>query len=162
MKNLIFVALLLALSLTVSCTSDPKERLENLLERVENNGNSFNEEEWESVFNELDCIENEIDKKNYSKEELREIGRIKGRLLGCITRTALGDMQEQLTGLSAILTGGLVGFLEAFDIDVNKYELSDEELENIEMRLKDEILNIRMELKLGLEEASKYVEDIAE
>ena len=71
-------------------------------------------------------------------------------------------MQEQLTGLSAILTGGLVGFLEAFDVDVNKYELSDEELENIEMRLKDEILNIRMELKLGLEEASKYVEDIAE
>ena len=135
MKNLIFVALLLVLSLTVSCTSDPKERLENLLERVENNGNSFNEEEWESVFNELDCIENEIDKKNYSKEELREIGRIKGRLLGCITRTALGDMQEQLTGLSAILTGGLVGFLEAFDVDVNKYELSDEELENIEMRL---------------------------
>ena len=71
-------------------------------------------------------------------------------------------MQEQLTGLSAILTGGLVGFLEAFDVDVNKYELSDKELENIEMRLKDEILNIRMELKLGLEEASKYVEDIAE
>ena len=71
-------------------------------------------------------------------------------------------MQEQLTGLSAILTGGLVGFLEAFDVDVNKYELSDEELENIEMRLEDEILNIRMELKLGLEEASKEVEDIAE
>ena len=162
MKKMIFVALLLALSFTVSCTSDPKDRLENLLEKVEKNGNSFNDEEWESVFNELDCIENEIDKKNYSKEELREIWRIKGRLLGCITRTALGDMQEQLTGLSAILTGGLVGFLEAFDVDVNKYELSDEELENIEMRLKDEILNIRMELKLGLEEASKYVEDMAE
>ena len=162
MKNLIFVALLLALSFTVSCTSDPKDRLENLLEKVEKNGNSFNEEEWESVFNELDCIENEIDKKNYSKEELREIGRLKGRLLGCITRTALGDMQEQLTGVSAILTGGLVGFLEAFGIDVDKYELSDEELENIEMRLEDEILNIRMAVKRGLEEASKEVEDIAE
>lgn len=162
MKKMTFVALLLALSFTVSCTSDPKDRLENLLEKVEKNGNSFNEEEWESVFNELDCIENEIDKKNYSKEELREIGRLKGRLLGCITKTALGDMQEQLTGLSAILTGGLVGFLEAFDIDVDNYELSDEELENIEMRLEDEILNIRMAVKRGLEEASKEVEDIAE
>lgn len=162
MKKMTFVALLLALSLTVSCTSDPKDRLENLLEKVEKNGNSFNEEEWESVFNELDCIENEIDKKNYSKEELREIGRLKGRLLGCITKTALGDMQEQLTGLSAILTGGLVGFLEAFDIDVDNYELSDEELENIEMRLEDEILNIRMAVKSGVEEASKEVEDIAE
>ena len=162
MKKMTFVALLLALSLTVSCTSDPKDRLENLLEKVEKNGNSFNDEEWESVFNELDCIENEIDKKNYSKEELREIGRLKGRLLGCITKTALGDMQEQLTGLSAILTGGLVGFLEAFDIDVDNYELSDEELENIEMRLEDEILNIRMAVKRGLEEASKEVEDIVE
>ncbi len=162
MKKMTFVALLLALSLTVSCTSDPKDRLENLLEKIEKNGNSFNDEEWESVFNELDCIENEIDKKNYSKEELREIGRLKGRLLGCITRTALGDMQEQLTGVSAILAGGVAGFFEAFGIDVNKYELSDEELENIEMRLEDEILNIRMAVKRGLEEASKEVEDIAE
>ena len=48
----------------------------------------------------------------YTDEELKEIGRIKGQILAKMAKSAVKDLKKQMEDLSKQLEGGLEGFME--------------------------------------------------
>lgn len=105
----------------ISCESSrtPVNELSSLLEKIENNGESFSEEDWNNITNEFTEIEEELSKYEYTDEELKEIGRIKGQILAKMTKSAVKDLKKQMEDLSKQLEGGLEGFIE----ELNKEEV---------------------------------------
>ena len=81
MKRLLQVILLMIASQLClsSCSSDPISRLRSLCEVIDEEGSSFNGEDWEGVMAECEESQEELSEGTYSQEELKEIGRLEAR-----------------------------------------------------------------------------------
>ena len=64
-----------------------------------------------------------IDGKNFvntmSDEELREIGRLKGKIIAKMAKSTVNDLKKQMEDLSKQLEGGLEGFMEEINNEEN-------------------------------------------
>ena len=70
---------------TISCNSkqDAISRLETLYEELQQNGDDYTADDWDAVITEMNDIDNYIKQyqSDYSEEEIKEIGRLKGLCL---------------------------------------------------------------------------------
>lgn len=98
-------------------TDEPLKKLEKLTDRIEKNADNFTDEEWNEVISEMDEIDSEMADREYTDEELKEIGRLKGRCFARMTRKAMKDASETFDDLSKQLEGGIDGFLEEMSKD---------------------------------------------
>ncbi len=123
MKKNIFICLTFVVffSLT-SCDSSQTaiNDLESLLHEIETNYQSYTEEDWENMSLSYSAIEEELAKHEYTDEELKEIGRLKGRCMGYLTKQSLKDLEKQIKDLTKELEGGIEGFLEVLSDDKDK------------------------------------------
>lgn len=115
MKNLFLtvVSFVMLLSM-ISCDSSHSaiRDLEVLLNEIETNCQSYSEEDWENMSLSYSAIEEELAKHEYTDEELKEIGRMKGRCLGYLTKQSIKEIEKQLEDFGKELEGGIEGFLE--------------------------------------------------
>ena len=65
------------------------------------------------------AIEEELAKYEYTDEELKEIGRLKGKCMGYLTKQSLKNLEKQIKDLTKELEGGIEGFLEVLSNDNN-------------------------------------------
>lgn len=93
--------------------------LEILLNEIEENHQSYTEEDWENMSLSYSTIEEELAKYEYTDEELKEIGRLKGKCIGYLTKQSLKDLEKQIEDLTKELEGGIEGFLEVLSNDNN-------------------------------------------
>ena len=98
----------------ISCDSSQSaiRDLEVLLNEIEANYQSYSEEDWENMSLSYSAIEEELAKHEYTDEELKEIGRMKGRCLGYLTKQSIKEIEKQLEDFGKELEGGIEGFLE--------------------------------------------------
>lgn len=122
MKNALFTLVALLFLGLVSCDSSQSavRDLEMLLNEIEANYQSYSEEDWEDMLMSYSAIEEELAKHEYTDEELKEIGRIKGRCLGYLTKQSVKDLEKQLKDLSKEIEGGIEGLLEVLSDDKNE------------------------------------------
>lgn len=122
MKNALFTLVALLFLGFVSCDSSQSavRDLEMLLNEIEANYQSYSEEDWEDMLMSYSAIEEELAKHEYTDEELKEIGRIKGRCLGYLTKQSVKDLEKQLKDLSKEIEGGIEGLLEVLSDDKNE------------------------------------------
>lgn len=115
-----YLTFALALSFT-SCDSSQSaiNDLETLLHEIESNYQSYTEEDWENMSLSYSAIEEELAKHEYTDEELKEIGRLKGKCIGYLTKQSLNDLEKQIKDLTKELEGGIEGFLEVLSSDNN-------------------------------------------
>ena len=122
MKKNLFISLFIALvfSLT-SCESSQTaiNDLEDLLHEIETNYQSYTEEDWENISVSYSAIEEELTQHEYTDEELKKIGRMKGKCMGYITKQSLNNLEKQIKDFTKELEGGIEGFLEALSNDEN-------------------------------------------
>ena len=97
----------------------PVDHLSALLQRIDNESDGYTEEDWNNITNEFNEIEEELSKYEYTDEELKDIGRIKGQILAKMTKSAVKDLKKQMEDLSKQLEGGLEGFMEEIKNDEN-------------------------------------------
>ncbi len=136
MKRIVFAlsVFFVTLSFTACVNSQtPIKELEKIAKEVEENYNSYTQEDIDEVLVRLDAVEKEFDKYEYTDEELREIGRLNGRMSAYLTKAALNNLGSSMDDLFQELGGGIEGFMEAFgveniDLDIDEGDLSDEEL----------------------------------
>lgn len=136
MKRIVFAlsVLFVVFSFTACVNSQtPIKELEKIAKEVEENYNSYTQEDIDEVLVRLDAVEKEFDKYEYTDEELREIGRLNGRMSAYLTKAALNNLGSSMGDLFQELGGGIEGFMEAFgveslDLDIDEGDLSDEEL----------------------------------
>ena len=115
MRNLFLTIVIFVMLLgMISCDSSQSaiRDLEMLLNEIETNYQSYSEEDWENMSLSYSAIEEELAKHEYTDEELKEIGRMKGRCLGYLTKQSIKEIEKQLEDFRKELEGGIEGFLE--------------------------------------------------
>ena len=114
-RLLICILLLGALSLS-SCSSryTAINNLESLVNEVENEGETYTLADWSKLTQKCVRIERELNKHEYTPEENREIGKLKGRLGGIVAKDILEDLYKITNTLKEQFNGGINGFLEEF------------------------------------------------
>lgn len=101
----LFLFLLISPLVFTSCETSqtPVDELSSLLEKIDNNSENYSEEDWNNITNEFTEIEEELSKYEYTDEELKEIGRIKGQILAKMAKSAVKDLKKQMEYLQLII-----------------------------------------------------------
>lgn len=123
MRKYLFICLTFALAFSfTACDSSQTaiNDLETLLHEIETNYQSYTEEDWKNMSLSYSAIEEELAKHEYTDEELKEIGRLKGKCMGYLTKQSLKDLEKQIKDLTKELEGGIEGFLEVLSNDNNE------------------------------------------
>ena len=123
MRNLFLTVVTFIMLLgMISCDSSQSaiRDLEVLLNEIEANYQSYSEEDWENMSLSYSVIEEELAKHEYTDEELKEIGRMKGRCLGYLTKQSIKEIEKQLEDFGKELEGGIEGFLEILSNENNE------------------------------------------
>ena len=129
MKNLKFCFyLLVCVFLFAYCQNKqtPIKKLETLDKTLTQKSNSFTTQDWENAIAEYEQIEKELSMYNYTDEELRMIGRIKGRLWAKISKEYLNTAAEGIDTYLKMFEGALEGFMEEFGSVFSNDDDSDE------------------------------------
>ena len=106
----------------IACNSKqtPINSLEELSEELQANASHYTEEDWKTTADELELIESDIEqyKEEYTDEELKEIGRLKGICLVQFTKYSIKSFQNGLEDAMKEMEGIMEGFTQGLkDID---------------------------------------------
>lgn len=102
------------LFLTTSCQSDEKRTIKDLKKlatKVEKNHSKYDADDWADALEDYEEIHEDMKYCDFTNEQLREIGRIDGKLAMILTREyskALGKGLNNLIGGATAFTQGLV------------------------------------------------------
>lgn len=119
--NIRLIGIAICVSL-ISCLSscstkqDPINDLAILVEDVQANGAFYSEDDWGYVTQQIDVIENEIEqyKNEYTDEECKEIGRLKGILLAQYAKNSVRSFKNGVENAINEAEGIVDGFLNSF------------------------------------------------
>lgn len=129
MKNLKFcIYLLVCVFIFTSCENKqaPIKKLEKLDRTLVQQSESFTEQDWENVLMEYEQIEQELSMYNYTDDELRQIGKMKGRLLAKISKEYLNKTMDEVDSYLKMFEGALEGFMEELGTALDSEEDYDE------------------------------------
>ena len=99
-----------------STKQEPISNLSALVEEVQANGSNYSENDWSVIAQELDAIEREMEqyKGEYTDEEIKEIGRLKGILLAQYTKYSVKNIKNGVENAMKEAEGLIDGFLNSF------------------------------------------------
>ena len=117
---LLFVTIFASATLFACTPKSPIEKLKKLADKVEKNHKSYTDEDWKEIANEYAILKSEFEKDEYTKEELKEFARQKGRIKGYMTKKTLNKLGKKVEGLANELEGGIEGFFEAIETMVDE------------------------------------------
>lgn len=114
MKRVLLIAVILTVALSgiYASPGSPIKKLEKLVENVEENHASFTDKDWKKIAETYDEIKAELKKEEFSNEELKEIGKLKGRLKGYLTQKKLKALGKDIEEIASEVGGGIEGFFE--------------------------------------------------
>ncbi len=151
-KIMLFVMVMTILATVVACSTSQTaiSDLESLVEKVEENRKEYTEEDWATVMKEYADINESLDGNEYTEEELKEIGRLKGRYIGLLTKNAMNVAGSQLKILLKQFEGGMEGLSEELGASSKELEGVAEDLGNEMERLEKVMENVAGKLEEGL------------
>ena len=114
MKKLTSFLLVVILALTMTSCADMMakrqiSKLESLVERVEQKGADYTNQQWSDVSAEYDRICDKMAQYKYTDEQLQEIGRLKGRYYAARVKNAGGLFNGLFQQMSGVVDGILDG-----------------------------------------------------
>ena len=124
MKNLLSTFLLALLLLVCSCSQkhDPVDDLEALATELAQNGDQYGQSDWEKAAQKYAQIEEDLQKHDYSDEELKHIGQLKAKCFKALVsssakmvKSTFHDLQMELEGAAEEMDGSLEELEGVFD-----------------------------------------------
>ena len=99
----------------------PIHDLEELSEDLKQNSKDYSDDDWAAISQSLDNINNEIDehRSEYTDEEMKEIGRLKGICGAYLMKYAAKNASQQLKNLIQQFGGAIQGVKSVIDSDPN-------------------------------------------
>lgn len=122
-----------------SCKSREEKvisRLESLSERIDKKGHTFDAEDWAEAFEDLEDIHEDMGDCEFTKEQLREVGRADGRLSAIIAKEGAKSLGREASSLLKSISSYAKGFQEGTQENVNEEDFNDVE-EELKSTLKD-------------------------
>lgn len=115
---LVCVSVVMLLSLSSGTPAETALRdLETLVNEIEANHKSYTKDDWKNVSASYSTIEKELDKYEYSSDDIKKIGVLKGKYVGYYTKQSVGDVGTQIKNSAKELKGGIKGFWKAISDD---------------------------------------------
>lgn len=160
MRRLFVTVLSLVLLLAITaCNRTPLEKYKAVVEDVEANYESYTSEDWVAVEERLQAIDADLEQSELTEEELREMGRLNGRLVACATKAAMKQFGSALGDFAS----GLGGFVEGLGIEIGGSGSSTKESKEAARRkgkeLGEELGRFATQLDAGIEGFSSSFED---
>ena len=126
-KGLYFLVITFCVSLFLSLSAcstkqGPINDLSDLAEEVQANGSNYSAEDWNAVNEDLEVIESEIEqyKDEYTDEELKEIGRLKGILLAQYTKASVNSITSGVENAMKEAEGLVEGLFDGFSNEASE------------------------------------------
>ena len=116
------------LILLVSCQSQEDQvinRLDNLAERIEQNGSKYDVEDWSDALEELADIDDDIQKCDFTKEQLKDLGRVEGKLFAIIMNEGSKAIGETFSEAISYFSSYASGFKEGVEENLNEDDLKE-------------------------------------
>lgn len=107
----------------------PIHDLEELSEDLKQNSKDYSDDDWAAISQSLDNINNEIDehRSEYTDEEMKEIGRLKGICGTYLMKYAAKNASQQLKDLIQQFGGAIQGVKSVIDSDPNFLNIDSDE-----------------------------------
>lgn len=107
----------------------PIHDLEELSEDLKQNSKDYSDDDWAAISQSLDNINNEIDehRSEYTDEEMKEIGRLKGICGTYLMKYAAKNASQQLKDLIQQFGGAIQGVKSVIDSDPNFLNIGSDE-----------------------------------
>lgn len=122
-----------------SCQSREEKvisKIKSLTERIDKEGKKFTSEDWDNTFQKLQDINEEMEKCNFSQEEIRELGDIERRLTVIIMREGARSVGKGVSDYIRNAGAFLKGFENGSTNTMEEYE---EEFEDVNEEIQSEI-----------------------
>ena len=117
-KSIMIINLLFTIFIC-SCNSKetPVDELDELTEEMTENSNEYSDDDWEEALSQYQQIEVALEKhrSDYTDEEIKEIGKKKGRCLALFAKRSAKDLKENLKDIIHEASGLIEGFTEGFN-----------------------------------------------
>ena len=91
------------------------DELEKLVTEAEAEYESYNKEDWQGVEEAYDALLVEMEKYDYSSEEHRKIGKLKGKFEAIQMKYTLVNFSNMVSDYAEEVTGALEGILEELE-----------------------------------------------
>ena len=142
--NLTALFILLSLLLT-SCQSQEESvitRIEKLSVRIDKEGKNFTTEDWEDALDDLAEIHEDIQDCDFTTEQLKELGKVEGRLSAIIAKEASKAVGHSLSDIIKNFGSFASGFKEGLEENV-----SEEDFVEPANEISDALKAVEQELK---------------
>lgn len=124
MKKLLSLVTLILLIFLCACSSkqDPVNKLEDLVEELQDESEDYSPKDWERLAQTYAEIEQDLQKYEYTDEELKEIGKLKAKCFRSFAKSSakalkstMHNFKMQLDGASEEIEDALDEFKDIFD-----------------------------------------------
>ena len=135
-KTFFIAAILFGLLFLSSCKSREEQvinQLDDLSERVEKNSKKFDSDDWKNAIAEFEQIHNEMADCDFTKEELREIGRKEGKLAVILAKEGAKKVGSHLQEFMESIGSFSEGLKEGIESEFNEkdFEKLSNEMEKL-------------------------------
>lgn len=111
MKKFFVILLTMGLASFMVACATPEEKslrtLQDLYEDMELNHENYTVEDWEKIQVEFEVVTAQMKLHNYTDEQLREIGKLKGKCSAYLTKGLLKRAEKGMVEFGGILEGFL-------------------------------------------------------
>lgn len=111
MKKFFVILLTMGLASFMVACATPEEKslrtLQDLYEDMELNHENYTVEDWEKIQVEFEVVTAQMKLHNYTDEQLREIGKLKGKCSAYLTKGLLKRAEKSFIELGGVLEGYL-------------------------------------------------------
>lgn len=121
----VFATILLSFASCKSREEKVISRLESLSERIDKKGHTFDAEDWAEAFEDLEDIHEDMEDCEFSREELKEIGRADGRLTAIIAKEGAKSLGHDASIFLKNFSSFVKGFQEGAQENINEEDFND-------------------------------------
>lgn len=116
MKNVLLLILFTVGIAACSSRQTPINKLADFTEEIQNESAEYSQKDWEQAAQEFEHIEQELSefKSEYTDDELKEIGRMKGICLARFTKHRIRSFGNEMENALKEVKGIMEGFTEEF------------------------------------------------
>ena len=149
MKKVVYLLVLLTPILLSSCKSHEErvmDRLENLAEKVQKNGANWNADQWADALDELEDIHFDMEDCEFTSQQLRELGRLEGKLTVVIMTEGAKKLGSELGPFLEGAGAFMKGYSEGVEKET-KNDYSVGEIEKLATQVQEELERFNDELE---------------
>lgn len=85
------------------------------MERELAQAENFTDEDWDDYIDRYTTLQEEMDQREYTKAERKEIARIQGRITAQLTKKSIQQLKREMEELPDLLNGFLEGFTDEME-----------------------------------------------